>query len=280
MEPLDAHLLGLTVDRLNRATIGSDGQLVARVLQTHVLATGRDEPNAGVSQQAGGIGGADAILVADEPRPWRQDDGHLVERRQVVIGCRQELEADPRAVRRADQMQAPAKQPFVFGRARPARRSPARVATAPRADPTADRHGHAVDDDHVSAREQLPQRGCQNGDPIGKPAPPSVEARDVQRPGQRAEPAHHARRPLVMVLDVVGGDHGDRDTSESGTRARASLRWPSCSIVWSITRNAALVHSASIVSSGVVVVVPSRSCRNDGWTSTSNQDRLCFCMLG
>ncbi len=28
VEPLDAHLLGLTVDRLNHATIGSDGQFV------------------------------------------------------------------------------------------------------------------------------------------------------------------------------------------------------------------------------------------------------------
>ncbi len=29
VEPLDVYPLGLTVDRLNRATIGSDGQLVA-----------------------------------------------------------------------------------------------------------------------------------------------------------------------------------------------------------------------------------------------------------
>ncbi len=87
VEPLDAHLLGLTVDRLNRATIGSDGQLVARTRRTHLLAAGRDEPNAGVSQQAGFVCGADGGVVADEPRPSRQGEGHLVERRQVVIRC-------------------------------------------------------------------------------------------------------------------------------------------------------------------------------------------------
>ncbi len=130
---LDAHLLGVTVDRLNRATSGSDGQLVALVMRAHLLATSRDEPNAGVSQQTGGICGADAILVADEPRAGRQDDGHLVERRQIVIRCRQELEADPRAVRRAGQMQAQAKKLLVVGRIIPAKRSPTHVATAPRA---------------------------------------------------------------------------------------------------------------------------------------------------
>ncbi len=164
VEPLDAHLLGLTVDRLNRATMGSDVQLVAPVMRAHLLATGRDEPNASVSQQTGG---ADGGLVADEPRAGRQSDGQLVERRQVVIRCRQELEADRPAAWRADQMQAPAKQSLVFGRTIASKRSPARVATAPRADPTADGQGHAVDDEHVSAREQLPQRGCQKGDPIG-----------------------------------------------------------------------------------------------------------------
>ncbi len=209
VEPLDTHPLDLTVDRLNRATIGSDDQLVAPVMQAHLLAASRDEPNAGVGQQTGGIGGADRGRVADEPRPRRQGDGHLVERRQLVRGRWQKLEADRRAVRRADQMQAPAKQPLVVGCAIAARRSPARVATAPRADPTADTRGHAVDDDHVPAREPLPWRGCQNGDPIGKPMQPSVAARAAPRPGQSAELAHHARRPLVTVLEVVRSDHGD-----------------------------------------------------------------------
>ncbi len=90
MEPLDIHRLGLTIDRLTRATRGSDGQLVAPAgLRTHLLAASRDEPNAGVGQQTGGICGANAILVADEPGAGRQGDGHLVERRQVVSGrCR------------------------------------------------------------------------------------------------------------------------------------------------------------------------------------------------
>ncbi len=65
---VDAHLLGLTVDRLHRATIGSDVQPVARACRTRLLATSRDEPNAGDRQQTGGIGGVDAILVADELR--------------------------------------------------------------------------------------------------------------------------------------------------------------------------------------------------------------------
>ncbi len=33
VEPLEAHLLSLTVDRLHRATIGSDSQLVAPVMR-------------------------------------------------------------------------------------------------------------------------------------------------------------------------------------------------------------------------------------------------------
>ncbi len=147
VEPLDAHLLGLTVNRLNHATIGSDGQLVAPGLRAHLLAVSRDEPNASVGQRTGGIGGADGGLIADEPRPQRQDEGHLVDRRQVVIGRWQELEADRHAVRRTDEMQAPAKQPLVLGCTIAAKHSPARVATAPRADTTADRRGHAVDDE-------------------------------------------------------------------------------------------------------------------------------------
>ncbi len=114
VELLHAYLLGLTVDRLDHTTIGSDGQLVALVMQAHLLAAGRDEPNAGVSQQTGGIGGADGGLVVDEPRAGRQGDGHLVERRQAVMGRWQELEADPRAARCADQMRAPAKQLLVL----------------------------------------------------------------------------------------------------------------------------------------------------------------------
>ncbi len=50
------------------------------------------------------------------------------------------------------------------------------------------------------------------------------------------------RNVLVMVLDVVRGDNGPL------------LRGEGVGAVWSITRNAAPIHSASIMSSGVMLM--------------------------
>ncbi len=71
VEPLDAALLVLTVGLLHRTMTGSDVQIVARERRTHILAAGSDEPNAGVSQQAGFVCGADGNRITDEPCPSR-----------------------------------------------------------------------------------------------------------------------------------------------------------------------------------------------------------------
>ncbi len=89
-------------------------------------------------------------------------------------------------IRRARQ---PTNQPRMVGRRQPRDNRPRALDRAARA--TADRQGHAVDDDHVPARAALPGRVTE------------------RRPGQGAELARYARCPLVMVLNTVRGDDGD-----------------------------------------------------------------------
>ncbi len=129
-------------------------------------------------------------------RSRRQGEGRLVERRQVVIGCRQELDADRRAAWRAGQTRALANQPLVVGGALTARRPPGRgMRSLMPASPRANRSLRTVDRTATNPPAD---------------APPDA-ARAVQRPGPSAELAHHARCPLVMVLDAGGGARGDRD---------------------------------------------------------------------
>ncbi len=106
-------------------------------------------------------------------------------------------------------MRAQAKQPLVLRCVRAAQRSPARVATAPRATRRPTGTGRrSMMNAFLLSPPSIPPRSVGNR---GVPAQPSVAARAVQRPGPIPKLAHHARCPLVMVLDGGRGDHGDGD---------------------------------------------------------------------
>jgi hypothetical protein len=137
-----------------------------------------------------------------------------MERRQVMERGRQHGETDGEPRGRADQMQAPAKELFLFGRTIATILPAAYFATAPRAYPATDRERNTINDKYLALQEHLPQGGGHKGHPVRERVQAAIEARDAEWPGQIAIGTHNTDCPLVMILKELGShDHHGQDFS-------------------------------------------------------------------
>jgi hypothetical protein len=219
VKPLNAHLLQLTVDRLNRMTIRAQFDVVHKPgVRTHVRPAHRDQAHPRLRQDAGLISGALGGCIAQQPRP----SGQAIRTPQsppcaggsgggqVVHPCGQHLHAYGHAIRAADQMQTPSNERLPFGGAIPAAFAPAHLPTAPGAHTTADWQGEAIDNEPVARGEHLPQHVRNPDHPISELMEVTIEARDADPPRPRAAPVHDLHRPFVMTAKLRGGDDGNR----------------------------------------------------------------------
>jgi len=194
VKPLNAHLLQLTVDRLNRMTIRAQFDVVHKPgVWTHGRPAHRNQAHPRLRQDAGLISGALGGGIAQPPRPGGQHRN-----------------ASGHAIWAADQMHTPSKARLPFGGALPAACAPAHRPTAPGAHTTADWQGEAIDHEPVARGEHLPQHFRNPGHPIGALMQTTIAARDADPSRQRAAPVHDLHRPFVMTAKLRGGEDGNR----------------------------------------------------------------------
>src|SRR5207253_869149 len=99
--------------------------LVAPVIGRHVLAPHCNQSHARLFKHGCGIIPRDVTLVAIKARLRWQDEGQLMDRREVVKARGPEGETHRHALWGADQMQSPAEELFFLGRAMTAEIKPA-----------------------------------------------------------------------------------------------------------------------------------------------------------
>src|SRR5215213_9826670 len=97
-----------------------------------------------------------------------------------------QLKTDWDAVRRTDQMQAPAEELFLFGGAVAAVGASAHLFAAPRAHTATDREWQAINHKDLTRHSNLAQGGGNEGQPVGKFMQAAIKACDINPPGQIA----------------------------------------------------------------------------------------------
>src|SRR5258708_22637437 len=115
MKMLHPHRLQLAIDSFNTLAIKAQVKLVSTRVGCHVAATNGHKTNTTSRQNGSGIGVRDVALVSKHRRTIGQDKSQFMNGGQVLLGGRQEVKIDRDALRRANQMQAPAKELFAFG---------------------------------------------------------------------------------------------------------------------------------------------------------------------
>jgi len=226
----DAHGSELAVDRFDGQAEGAQAALLGARVRGHVVLVQRHEHTAAGRADHGLVGGAVVALVAVDPRPLRQIDRQFVDGREVVQAAGQQGEGHGQAVRRADQVQAPAEELLVLGGAVAAVLPPAHRPAAPRAHALADRDGHAVDDEVADRRlpvgEQVAQHVEQQGQPVGQRVQAPREARGRERARQIACRVQHGERAGVVVAEEGCRRHRDGEHLRVGDPREGMARMP------------------------------------------------------
>jgi hypothetical protein len=211
MQPFEPHLLSLAVDGLNRMPIPMQRDVIeAARVRGHIRSPYGEEPDPRVCQEARFISRAVVGFIAPQARPWGQDDGHFMHRRQVVEACWQQLETHGNAGWGTNQVQPPADELLPFGSAVATVPPSTDLATAPGPHTPTNGHRQTVNDKYLAAPEQFATRCGDAGEPVGQGMQAPIEARQGYPPGQVVGVAQHAECPFVMILKVLGGDDCDR----------------------------------------------------------------------
>src|SRR6267154_2472855 len=121
------------------------------------------------------------------------------------------MKTDRNAIRRADQMQAPAEELLLFGGAVAAIGSSAYLFTASGAYPPANRYGQAIDDKDLTAREDLAQRTRDELQPVREFMQAAIKACDISPAREIVTFAEDTHRTFVMILKVLGRSNGEQD---------------------------------------------------------------------
>jgi hypothetical protein len=178
---------------------------------SHVGASHGNQPYAGIIKQTGFIGGTIVAFVAEQSGTWRQHNCQFMDRCQIVKAGRKQLKTDGNAAGRTDQMQAPAKEFLPFGGTIPTIRATPQLATAPGAYASTDRQRHTIDHKYLASLQDFAQGCGYEGQPIGQRMQPAVKSTNRQASGQVACLVQDANRALMMVLEILGSNHGDQE---------------------------------------------------------------------
>jgi len=199
----DAHGRKVAVDGLDRQAEGAQATALGERVRDHVVLVQGHKYATTRGADDRFVRGTVVAFVTINPGAIGQLKGEFVDRREIVESARQEGEGDRQPVRRAHQMQPPAEELLLLGRAVATVGAPAHRPAAPCAPALAHGDRHAVDDKvgdgGLAVSEQVAPHVEQQGQPIGQGVNAPREAGRGQRMGQVARRPQDGEGALVVV---------------------------------------------------------------------------------
>src|SRR5258708_4746421 len=209
MKMLHSHRLELTIDGFNAPSVVPQVVVVSPRVRGHVLTADSDKAYPGGGENGVGIRVRDVAFVAKDGGTLWQADCQFMNRGQILFRSRQEVKTDRNTVERTNQVQAPAKELFLFGGTIATKRFPAQLLTTRGTRPLAYRQGHTVDNEGLVLCKQVGQDADDALQPVSQRVQTSVKTRHT-RTMHISQACHDAQRPLMMVLKILRRHHAHR----------------------------------------------------------------------
>ena len=114
---LHTHRLQLTINSFNAPTIQAQVVVIGPSVRRHVATAHRHKTNASRRENRVGVRVRDVAFVAKDASPFGQNEGQFMDRRQILLGSRQQVKTDWNTVWGTNQVQAPTEELFLLGRA-------------------------------------------------------------------------------------------------------------------------------------------------------------------
>ena len=209
MNALQAHLLKLTIDRLNARAMSTDQSSVFRGIAFPFAVLLRNEPHVPIDLAQLQVLVADTPFIGDDYTAFRQRAEQILHQGQLIPFGRQQLKADWHTRRIIDQMQLPTELDFAFASTISQLVISLDSAKALSAHTLADRNRHGVNHKHVARRHHLAQHTHDEQQRILQGMQAKIEPRHAQRQ-QVARLLQQTRHPFMMIVKELGGHHHNR----------------------------------------------------------------------